>query len=421
MEATRTSGPRYEALKRVMEGERLERKKAQRTRILFECFLGVWIILPVLLWPSPSRGFGSPEYYRTPTPYERHLWELGRGGLLNSPAGLQWIDAGYLAIDRPLEVAGSHLEEGVFPTASSQAVGLRIHVPEGQRLTLHVDGIEGPPPDLFLDLFRAAPERSRRPVPVKGGEMDAGSWTFDSEAGQDYIVRLQPGLAEGGSYRLSLRVGARFLFPVATADRQDIGSVFGDPRDGGRREHHGVDIFHPRGTPVLAGADGTISSVRETGLGGKVVWQREAEGSHSLYYAHLDEQLVRRGQRVRQGDTIGLVGNTGNARTTPPHLHFGVYRRGRGPVDPWDLLFPMAPSLPTLSADRGLVGGWARTTGAGVRLRESPSIGGAAVAELPAGARVRVLSALGGWYRVGFPGASTGYIHADRLEAMRPF
>ena len=53
----------------------------------------------------------------------------------------------------------------------------------------------------------------------------------------------------------------------------------------------------------------------------------------TLYYAHLDQQLVREGQLVKKGEVIGLVGNTGNAKHTASHLHFGVYT-SYGPVDP---------------------------------------------------------------------------------------
>ena len=84
----------------------------------------------------------------------------------------------------------------------------------------------------------------------------------------------------------------------------------------------------------MAAAPGTVTRVNETNLGGKVVWLRDTLGN-SLYYAHLDSQAVSSGMQVNIGDTLGFVGNTGNARTTPPHLHFGVYRRGEGPVDPW--------------------------------------------------------------------------------------
>jgi hypothetical protein len=61
---------------------------------------------------------------------------------------------------------------------------------------------------------------------------------------------------------------------------------------------------------------------------------RVADRTISLYYAHLDKQLVEAGQRVKKGDTLGLVGNTGNARFTPSHLHFGIYNY-HGAVDPW--------------------------------------------------------------------------------------
>jgi hypothetical protein len=91
-------------------------------------------------------------------------------------------------------------------------------------------------------------------------------------------------------------------------------------------------------TPALAAADGVVRGVGVTSLGGKVVWLRDEDG-HALYYAHLDRQYVTEGQQVRTGDTLGFIGNTGNARTTPPHLHFGIYARGEGPVDPWYFVY----------------------------------------------------------------------------------
>jgi murein DD-endopeptidase MepM/ murein hydrolase activator NlpD len=69
-------------------------------------------------------------------------------------------------------------------------------------------------------------------------------------------------------------------------------------------------------------------------LGGNVVWVWDAERGQALYYAHLDRQDVSAGSRVHAGDVLGRVGNTGNARTTPPHLHFGIYRPIEGAIDP---------------------------------------------------------------------------------------
>jgi peptidoglycan LD-endopeptidase LytH len=78
---------------------------------------------------------------------------------------------------------------------------------------------------------------------------------------------------------------------------------------------------------VIAPTDGVIASVGNSNLGGKTVWMNDLKRGHSYYFAHLDSQIVTRGMKVKQGDAIGLVGNTGNARNTPSHLHFGVYQR----------------------------------------------------------------------------------------------
>ncbi len=134
------------------------------------------------------------------------------------------------------------------------------------------------------------------------------------------------------------------MFPVS-GNKAKTQSFWGDARDGGARKHEGIDIMAPRGAPVVAVHDGIISVLNENNAGGKVVWLRPNGKDYTLYYAHLDEQLVSTGQRVNAGDTIGLVGNTGNARTTVPHLHFGIYTTG-GAVDPYPFVNPTVQSAP---------------------------------------------------------------------------
>lgn len=121
-------------------------------------------------------------------------------------------------------------------------------------------------------------------------------------------------------------------FPVA-GKKANVGSVWGDERDGGKRKHRGIDIFAKKGTAVVAIENGVITSREETKLGGKVLWLRPAGAWWRAYYAHLDTQLVKEGDRVFKGQVIGTVGNTGNARTTPAHLHFGIYTLF-GAIDP---------------------------------------------------------------------------------------
>ncbi|MBI4348310.1 MAG: M23 family metallopeptidase [Elusimicrobia bacterium] len=128
--------------------------------------------------------------------------------------------------------------------------------------------------------------------------------------------------------------------PVVDVTPASCLSTWGAPRSGGRR-HRGIDIFAPRGTPVVASAAGFVFKAGRSGLGGNVVWVAGA-GGRLYYYAHLDRFRERLGfgSWVAAGDTLGYVGNTGNAASTPPHLHFGVYPASQGffPVDPAPLL-----------------------------------------------------------------------------------
>ncbi len=99
-------------------------------------------------------------------------------------------------------------------------------------------------------------------------------------------------------------------------------------RPGGRR-HEGVDLFAPKGTAVVSATRGVVWRKGWDSLGGRVVTVL-GEGHTLYYYAHLDSWAdgLDEGDAVRAGAALGTVGNTGNARTTPPHLHFGMYRVG---------------------------------------------------------------------------------------------
>lgn len=104
-----------------------------------------------------------------------------------------------------------------------------------------------------------------------------------------------------------------------------------------RRRHEGIDIFAKKGTPVVATTEGIVFSRGQNALGGNVVWVY-GPGGQRHYYAHLDQfSDVTTGDRVRIGTLLGYVGNTGNARTTPAHLHYGVYTNA-GAINPYPLL-----------------------------------------------------------------------------------
>lgn len=133
--------------------------------------------------------------------------------------------------------------------------------------------------------------------------------------------------------------------PVEGVRAGDIAATFGAPR-GSSRTHAGLDIFAERGTPVLSSTRGIVASVRDGGLGGKQVWVLgPARERH--YYAHLDgwSEGLSEGEVVFPGTPLGFVGTTGNARGTPPHLHYGIYGSD-GALDPLPRLTAPAPRSP---------------------------------------------------------------------------
>lgn len=142
--------------------------------------------------------------------------------------------------------------------------------------------------------------------------------------------------------RLAWQDAPAFLpVPVQGVPVQGLADTWGAARADGRR-HQGIDIFAPCGTPVLSATEGVVTRVGVNDLGGQVVWVM-GPGRQMHYYAHLDGYAdIRRGQLVAPGAVLGYVGNTGNARGTPPHLHYGIYG-ARGALNPYPLLTAPAP------------------------------------------------------------------------------
>ncbi|MBR0551457.1 M23 family metallopeptidase [Stakelama marina] len=136
--------------------------------------------------------------------------------------------------------------------------------------------------------------------------------------------------------------------PVADVSRSALKPNFGDPRGEGGRTHEGLDIMAPQGAPVVAAAPGTIEKLYfSEGGGGITIYERSSDGKTTYYYAHLDRYApgLHEGQKVKAGEWIASVGDSGNAGVGNYHLHFAVSRMGpkdgwwQGtPVDPYPLL-----------------------------------------------------------------------------------
>ncbi len=155
--------------------------------------------------------------------------------------------------------------------------------------------------------------------------MCAGSMVFLPGAAPQAAVRSMERVATQG---VRDPMGRRELIvPIKGVSVSRLVDTWGAPRGGGRH-HEGIDIIVPAWTPVRAAASGTIVKLYSSSRGGVTVYQRDSSGRLILYYAHLNGYVpgLREGMRVKQGQEIAFVGQTGNA--TIPHLHFEVQRAG---------------------------------------------------------------------------------------------
>lgn len=351
-------------------------------------------------------------------PRERYLAGLAAAGLDRHALVRDWIAAGERALSDAPTVTSPHREEVVLPDDQPAAIGLRIELRRGQSVRFEVDLPGDTTSAIFVDARPAGTTGDSLGQPV--AEADSGRRSVEFEPRRDgwYLFRAQPELLRGGRFSVSLTVAPTLAFPVSGRGEREILSRWGASRDGGRRRHHGIDIFAPRGTPVLAASTGRVVEVGENELGGLVVWLRDERGN-AQYYAHLSAQLVAAGTTVAPGDTIGLVGNTGNARTTPPHLHFGIYRRGEGPVDPFWFLHRPPGRIPALDVDTTLLGGFARPRLAGAVVRRGPRGDADTLRVIGPADSVRIVAAAGRWFRVQLADGAQGFL-AARAAAPHP-
>ena len=214
-------------------------------------------------------------------------------------------------------------------------------------------------------------------APIPPGEEDRAGTREEAEEpsveqlrGEEVPVFHRPSLQKGrdaggpvcGNLR-DLPKSSRAVFPLPSDYFNSYGDTWGAARPQGG--HEGSDLMSPAGTPEFAIADGTVVTVKgadENGwnrLGGYTVMLEAAydvgpiEEGDLFYYAHMDEEsALKVGTKVRAGQQIGIVGDTGEGREAtrgkfPPHLHFGWYDAGSadsrtdlesGAMNPYPLL-----------------------------------------------------------------------------------
>ena len=370
--------------------------------------------LPILFLAACSKLSGPAALFKKLPPHDAYGQRLKDVGLDHSALGGAWLQTAVNSLNNPLRVTIPYKETGYFPADKAQAASFQFEAKRGQKLHL----ILSRKPVLNFKIFIDLLQQSGNNQPKVVASADTLGLKLDYEISQagKYLLRLQPELLAAGEYTLVITSGPSLSFPVSSSGNPHIGSFFGDSRDEGGRRHEGVDIFAPKGTPALSTGSGTVTSVTENKLGGLVVFVRPDDADYTLYYAHLGVQLVHNGQKVLTGDTVGLVGNTGNAKNTPSHLHFGIYT-DNGAVDPFPFIDREIKKPHEFTIPLNLLNTSARTA-ANDKLYLSPDKKSTPVANLPIHTALTVNAATGDWYKVVLPNGQAGYVSGNNISKM---
>lgn len=345
-----------------------------------------------------------PTIFGKRSPHEQYGQSLVKAGLNTTTLGKSWFAEAGRSLANPLTVSIPHKETGFFPAEKIRATAIQFNVKRGEKLNITLDKRPAENFTIYIDLWEVKSNSNKKLLSY--ADTVANSFNYEIDNDGQYLLRLQPELLSEGEYTLTILNGPSLAFPVKNGK---MGSFWGADRDAGIRQHEGVDIFAPKRTPALAAANGTIGRVTDNKLGGKVVFLRPAGKNYNLYYAHLDEQLVTAGQTVKEGDTIGLVGNTGNAISTSPHLHFGIYIFG-GAIDPLPFINPVIPKPAPITAAVSNVGKYMRNPRS-LNIRDDLK-GTGSFEELPVNTLFEVVSATNKYYKVLLPNGRYGFVNA---------
>ncbi len=360
---------------------------------------------------------GSVNLFKAATPHEQYQRKLINAGLDQTAMGSAWIKSASLSLEKALNITLPYQETGYFASDKAPAAAYQFTATKGQKINISITKKPANAAMLYLDVWH---------FPVGGSsKLVASADTlnnpiqYEIDVTGNYLIRLQPELLQSVQYTLEITTGPSLSFPTSTNSSKSIGSYWGDGRDNNARKHEGVDIFGKFRSPVLAIAEGTVTRVNENNLGGKVVWLRPKGKDYTLYYAHLDEQIASEGQEVKVGDTIGLMGNTGNAKNTATHLHFGIYAPD-GAMNPLPFIDPVTKTPQKITASVNNLNKTLRTSKA-VNFLNAPLPDAAVVERLSIASIVNIQSATGTFYKAELPDGKIGFVQSTALsEITRP-
>ncbi|MCL6261620.1 M23 family metallopeptidase [Aquiflexum sp. TKW24L] len=367
------------------------------------------LIIISVIFLGACNGTSIRKVLRPSNPYDQYRNFLQSPEFENAAVVREWVQAGETALSSPIEINLPYQEISHFDKNQPHAIYIEFEAKEGQLISIQVELISNPNSKFFIDLYENRDNELKNIQFAK----DTNRLEYQVNNPGSLGLRVQPELFRGGIVEITIQQNPSLAFPISGKNHRSIASFFGVPRDGGRRVHEGIDVFAPRGTPITSVSPGRVSRVGVNNLGGKTV--RVSHEGYSYYYAHLDSQLVQSGQTISIGDTLGTVGNTGNAISTAPHLHFGIYSRGWGAVDPFPFFEEIELKNTQTVADTSNLGEYGRVQVASANLRNQPNTNADISQKLSQNEIFKVQGKTNDWYRVILPDGKIGYLFENLI------
>src|SRR5690606_2142881 len=254
-------------------------------------------VFTIILFTGCSHLNKATDLITNPTAKERYQ----RDFKISDELFNLWQNQVEIALQDSIQIETPFLQAGHFKPKGFPVYSYNLNLNLGEKLDVFVE-TDSSSQLVFIDLFHLKNDSLATFEKVKSSDFERKNLSSEIEHTGIYKVVIQPEIYASTPFRIKIKTSPVYRFPVAGAKNTNIQSFWGASRDAGRRSHEGIDIFAPRGTPVVAVTDGRITSTGDRGLGGKQVWVRDNKRGHSLYYAHLDSIPPLGNSRVKAGD-----------------------------------------------------------------------------------------------------------------------